>query len=348
MRLRHTLIAVSLLAALAGCSARQDKTPDVVQVREPAPPPTAMVPDAMANFARLVSDEWQVTFQSGKSMFHTWHWGPGRHSIRKMTDGSAASGDPWRALKVMYWHPGRKQVHVLGVQQFQSGIAEGTITFEGDTADGVYDLHQTGGHRKMAMRWAFDGPDKYHDTLLETRGFGGYEPINELTHVRSKPPAAPRPRTVDGATLSERMKALEPLLGAAWEAKGERAAGDVFHIRSHFEWVPLADAVYVRVIAPSKVDEHLLDAYVYHHTGANVLRCLALSTRGGVYEGDVTVLDDGAMQLDLNGYETDRAVRHVVRFDFEKDGSLRQRVWTLNGAERTLILDVPHKKLERK
>ena len=48
--------------------------------------------------------------------------------------------------------------------------------------------------------------------------------------------------------------------------------------------------------APSKDGEptHLLDAYFYHHTGADALRCLALSNRGGVYEGDLTVLDGGA------------------------------------------------------
>ena len=66
---------------------------------------------------------------------------------------------------------------------------------------------------------------------------------------------------------------------------------------------------------------HLLDAYVYHHTGANALRRLALSNRGGVYEGDITVLDGGALLLDLKGYEGDRVVPHGVRFDFEKDGT---------------------------
>ena len=155
-----------------------------------------------------------------------------------------------------------------------------------------------------------------------------------MDHVRSKPPATPRPRTVEGAKPSERLKALEPLLGHTWEAKGEWAAGDAFHIQSTFEWVPLADAIYVaRACAGQGRRAHLLDAYVYHHTGANVLRCLALSNRGGVYEGDLTVLDGGALQLDLKGYEGDRVVPHVVRFDFEKDGTLRHRVWSLKGTE---------------
>ena len=91
---------------------------------------------------------------------------------------------------------------------------------------------------------------------------------------------------------------------------------------------------------------HLLDAYFYHHTGTNALRCLALSNLGSVYEGDLTVLDGGALQLDLKGYEDDRVVQRVVRLDFEQDGTLRNRVWSLDGGNRTLMLDVHHKKLE--
>ncbi len=93
---------------------------------------------------------------------------------------------------------------------------------------------------------------------------------------------------------------------------------------------------------------HLLDAYIYHHTGTNKLRCLALSNRGAVYEGDVTVLEGGALQLDLKGYEGDRIVRHVVRLDFEPDGTVRLCVWSLKDADRTLLVDVHHRKLHPK
>lgn len=63
---------------------------------------------------------------------------------------------------------------------------------------------------------------------------------------------------------------------------------------------------------------------------------------------DLTVLDDGALQLDLKGYEGDRVVHYVVRLDFEQDGTLRHRLWSVKGTERTLTLDVHHKKLEPK
>lgn len=333
MRLGPTLIALSLVASTSAG-----------QYAKPAPKPA----DPMASFARLVSDEWTVTAQSGTSMFHTWHWGPGQHSIRRMTDGAGADSKPWREVMVYYRHPGRKEVRVLGVSPVARGVSEGTISFEGDKAGGVFDLHQERGLRKMSLRWAFDGPDKFRDTLLEASGRDGYQPLVELEHVRTKPPAKPRPWAVDGEKPSERLKALEPLLGHSREAAGEWVDGGAFSGRSTFEWVPIADAVYVRVVVPGKGGDHLLDAYLYHHTGAKELRCLALTSTGGVYKGDIKVLEGGALELDLKGYEGDREGRCVVRLDFEKDGTVRQRVWSVKGKDRSLTLDVHHKKVEPK
>ncbi len=321
----------------------------------PAPPQEstpAKVADPMASFARMVPGEWRMTALRGTSTFDTWHWGPGRHSMRVMTDGSGSEvvPEPWRELQVFYWHPGRKQVCLLGLSPYARGVAEGTIKFEGETADGVFDLYQTGHRRKLGLRWTFDGPDKYHDILLEATGPDGLKPMNEWDHFRSKGPPAPRQPTVEKEVPrpSEHLRSLTSLLGHTWEAKGDWASGEAFHIQSTVEWVLYADGIYVRVLAPTKGGEptHLLDAYIFHHTGAGVLRCLALSKHGGVCEGDVTVLDGGALQLDLKGYEGDRCVRHVVRLDFEQDGTLHHRVWSLKGAERTLMLDVSHKKLE--
>lgn len=345
MRLHHASIALSFIAALSACIARPDKSPDAKPVQEPA---RAEVANPMASFARMVRGEWRVTAQSGTSMFHTWHWGPGQHSMRRMTDGADAAGNPWRQLKVVYWHPGRKQVCVLGLSPFDRSVMEGTMTFEGETADAVFDLYQTNGRRKMGLRWTFDGPDEYRETLLEAAGPAGLTPLAEWDHVRSRTRTATRPRSAEGAPKpSERLKVLEPLLGRTWEARGNWDSGNALHIQSTFEWVPIIEAIYARVLAPSKDGEptHLLDAYFYHHTGTNALRCLALSNRGGVYEGGLTVLDGGALQLDLKAYEDDRIVPHVVRFDFEQGGILRHRVWSLNGTERTLMLDVHHEEL---
>jgi hypothetical protein len=336
-RFRHAFLALSLVVTLSACTPRKIESPDTT-------PTPVVVADPMASFARLVSDEWKTTAKSGSSMFHTWHWGPGRHSVREMTDGFGADGNPWRELRVAYWHPAVKQVHLLGLSPYAAGVAEGTIRFDGETAEAVNDMYQTGGRRKLKSLWKFDGPDKYHDELLEATGPGGYSPLAGWDRVRVTPPAVKRAFAVEGAKPSERLKALEPL-SRTWEVKGNWVGGDALHVRSTVEWVPLASGVYIRVVAPKTDGEprHLLDAYVYHHTGTNKLRCLALSERGGVYEGDVTAPDGGGLQLDLTGHEGDQATRHAVQFDFEMDGTLHHRVWSVVGTDRTRLLDVHHK-----
>ena len=116
----------------------------------------------------------------------------------------------------LFWHPGRKQVCLLGLSAYAAGVAEGTIRFDGEAAEAVVDMYQTGGRRKLKSRWKFDGPDKYHDELLEATGPGGYSPLAAWDRVRVVPPAKPRPWGVTGEKPSERLKALFPLLGPTW------------------------------------------------------------------------------------------------------------------------------------
>ena len=69
---------------------------------------------------------------------------------------------------------------LLSLSPFARGVAAGTVRFEGDVADAVFDLYQTGGHREMGQRWTFDGPDRYRSTLWET----GLPPLGEWEYVR--------------------------------------------------------------------------------------------------------------------------------------------------------------------
>lgn len=329
----------------------------------PQPPEPAAVANPMASFARMVGGEWKMAAAAGTDLavgtgqYNTWHWGPGKHSLRAMTDGLGGDGDPWRAVQVVYWHPGRKQLRSLGLSPYAAGVAEGTIQVEGDTFEAIVDMYQTGDHRNLKSRWAFDGPDKYHDELLESTGPNGYFPLAAWKWFRIALPSTPRSRHVEGAGLPDRMKAFEPALGHDWETFGEAngewtngPAGGAFHLQSTLEWVPLANGIYIRTLALANDAEptHLLDTYFYHHTGTQTLRCLALSNQGGVYEGDVAVLEGGALQIELKGYEGDRVVPYVARLDFEQDTMLRFRVWSFKGTERTLMLDIRHKRLEQK
>ena len=305
----------------------------------------------MAGFARMVGGAWRVTFASGTSAVHTWRWGPGQRSLRK-TDGWAADGDPWGG-EVIYWHPGRRQVRLLtmhgDIPGVGRGVGEGSIRFDGEASEAVVDLYQPRGLRKLGQRQAFDGPDEYHETLLEDGG-AGLQPLAEWDFFRTQDHPRARPSTDARALLEcpEHLKVFEALVGSRWEATYDSPTGHDVHIESTYEWVPTLEAVYARVVAPRKDGEptHLLDAYFFRHVGTGALRCLALSERGGVYEGEWSVRDGGALQLDLEGFEGDRVVSQVVRFDFEEDGTARSRVWALGNAERTLLFDVRHERVE--
>lgn len=309
----------------------------------------------MASFARLIGGEWKTTAQSGTSMVDTCHWGPGKHSGRVMTHGEDGGGNPWRSLGVVYWHPGRKQLRSLSLNPYEGSVSEETITVVGETWEGVCDLYQNGVHRKMVSRTTFDGPDKYSTLLLEETAPGQLSTLNQWNCVRSRTFTPQRPIPADKSPkFPDHLKAFEPLLGRTWNAKGH-ARGDwggntlgVFHIETTFEWIPLANVIYARSfgLRGNGSPTHLLDTYFYHHTGTGRLRCLALSHLGDVYEGDATVLDGGALQFDLTGYEGDRVVPYVARLDFDENGTLRHRLWSAEGAERTPVLDAHHKASE--
>lgn len=337
-RLLRVLITLLLIPALFACISAEGERP------------TVKVADPMADFARMIGGEWMMTAQSGTSMCDTWHWGPGRHSMRVVTEGEAADGSPWHALEVVYWHPGRKQVRRLSMHPFIPGIGrgvgEGATRFDGDTADAVFDLYQSRVPRRLRLLSIFEGPDKYHATLSEATGRDYFEYLASWHYVRVKASTTKRPAIPETAReLSPQLKALEPLVGHVWEAKGQGIAGDNFHLRSTFEYVPLAEYVYARTVALKDSGEpsHILDVYFYHHVGTGTLRCLALSSVGGVYEGDLIVIAGGGLEIELSGFEDEKPVSQVVRLDLEQDGTLRNRVWSLEGAERALRQDIRYR-----
>ncbi len=338
MRIRHAFIALCLTTALGAGAAGQDKSPDA------KPAKTA---DPMANYARLIGGEWQTTFPDGVKGYQAWQWGPGKHSIRKMAYATGTADNPWGG-EVMYWHPGRKVVWVLSLHEdipaVGRGVSEGPMKFEGDTAEGVAELHQSRGPRKLGSRWVFDGPDKYRDTLLEDTG-AGLKPMNgwEFVRVKERVKVPPKVGEAAPAKLRPHLKVFESLLGHTWGAQGDSA--NAFHIQTSFELIPSLEVINARVVSPNKGGEptQLLDVYFYHHLGTKQLRCLALSNHGGVYEGTWAV-DGEALQLDLKGYEGDKVVPHAVRIDLEKNGTLRSQVCTINGAEKKVLFDVRHKR----
>jgi hypothetical protein len=348
MQLRTTILVGSLSVALAGCTSTGGVGSDVGPGRATSPSIAVEVAKPLVPLARMMPGAWRTTAPTGTSMYDSWHWGPGRHSMRAMTVGTSSVGDPWRAMEVVYWHPRRAQLCRFGISPYARGVMEGTIAFEGETAESVVDMHQTTGLRKLMSRWTFGGADMYHDELLESAGAAGYEPLAAWDRVRvaSGVDDVPSPQEP-----SAYLKALRPLLSRTWRTSEEaNQAGDTgerWDLLTTVEYVPYADGVYVRVAAPREGGEpaHVLDAYLYHHTGAGELRCLALSREGGVYEGAVTVGEGGALQFDIKGYEGPRAVQLVGRLDLEGSETARHRLWSIGEGERTLIHDVRHQQV---
>jgi hypothetical protein len=337
------LFALLLLGAGAVDASAQGVNADEALSSEPG-----VVSEPMAAFARMEAGEWRL----GTIQTDTWRWGPGRRSMRVQTVGSDGGGNPWRELVIYYWRPDRGKIRLLSfhpdIPALGRGVGEGTIEFHGESAATSLDLYQPGhpgrDRRKMAQRWTFDGPDKYHEVLLEDSGVG-LTPLAEWDYARSTEQSdSPAPAPGRAPTPSKNIRAFVPLLGQ-WESREE---GGAILARSNFEWMEYLDVVALRVEGASKSDEpeHLLDAYFYHHVGADELRCLALSASGAVYEGGVTVLEGSALQLDLTRYEGQTGHRRVVRIDFEPDGALRTREWSVDGSDRTLVFDVNHRKLE--
>ena len=299
--------------------------------------------DRMAWFARMTGGEWRLGLTERRSQRDTWRWGPGKHSVSARTtnlkgDGESTSG----SQRVVYWHPGREEIVMLGLSWIEL-TGEGVVTIEGDRVRFEQELHYPNRiTRHMNIVWAFDGPDAYRATLREDVGEEALIVLAEWDYVRTNE-VSPIPATAhEPPKAVKHLTAFVPLVGHNWEA------GDGHGTRTTFEWIPYVEAIHGVAVTPSVDGEpvRLVEEYIYRHPVRNTVLYLALSNSGGVEEGEFTVLEGGSMQLDLKSYEGDRVTRREKRFDFEPEGTLRERVWVVDDGSRTLTLDVRHRKVE--
>lgn len=341
------------IATMLGCQPPHGSTPGTPSTS--AGPP-ALVPQPMAPFSRLIGGRWKMTTTAGRDTFDTWTWGPGKQSIRSMRVGTLTDGDPWATMTVYYWHPTLREVRLLSVGSVMRGVGEGMIRFEGDTAESVFTLNQSGGPRNLRDSWTFAGPDKYHDELSE-KVRDDYELLAgwDRERVDAAAPAEPAtaPFLTAGSTPSEFMRPLEKVLGQAWvsiAAAGTDAPrpADEVRTRTKFEYVPHADAIYgrVEVIGADGVSSHAMDVSLYHNTGTRGLRVLALGGgRDGasVYEGDIVPAADGmSLAIRLTEHRSTGQQAMEVRVEFEEDGTAWVQVWRVNGHDRTSVMDRRH------
>ncbi|MFN0136364.1 MAG: hypothetical protein ACKVS9_09650 [Phycisphaerae bacterium] len=322
----------------------------------------AKVSARMASFSGFIGGHWKMTSLAGTDTYDTWHWGPERNSIRSMRFGTLPDGDPWGTMTAYYWHPSRKEVRMLGVCSVFRGVSEGTITFDGSKAEGTFDHHQLAGTRELGLRWKFDGPDTFHDQLLE-KGPRGYELMVEWDRHRVAAVSADERAAPKDVMLVERpSKLLSPLaklLGAVWQTQAKpgaaapRSVGDL-PVRASFEYVPHVDAIFGRVqtLDAGGTPSHAMDLYLYHHTRARALRCLVLAIDDAgeaiVSEVDVTPIDSGrSLRLDVREQRSGGVSALEARIDFEAarvgvgaERALRVRLWKTDGQERSVFVDL--------
>ena len=309
----------SLEAAIADIL-RQDETAARTDHGEAEP-----LEDPLAAFTRMIEGHWRLTLQSGSNMDTTWRPGPGGHSLHAVTEGRGGGGEPWRSLQVLYRHPQDERTRTFGVSSYAGSVSVGTIEFDGEAAEAAIEIYQKDpgtaavNRRLLGRRWEFEGHEKYAVTLWDD----GEPPMGRWEHSRRQAPVTPAPHQGGNAPEPpEHFRALMPLLGHAWETEGDSATGPV-DLRTTFEYVPFADYIYGRTVTPADDGEpaHLLDTYIYHHTGTGKLSVLALSAIGGVYEGVVTLLADGSVQCSLSGYEGQREVPLVANLVMTESGA---------------------------
>lgn len=345
------LFAAAGLAAILGCQPGGENPPSAV-LTQAGPAVASAKP--LEVFTRFVGGRWKMTTTAGRDTYDTWSWGPGEQSIRSMRLGLLTDGEPWSTMTVYYWHPTFKEIRLLSVGSVWRGVGEGKTTFEGDRAESVFVLNQTGGPRNLRERWTFTSADNYHDELSENAR-GDYEVLGGWDRVRvdASAPAEPvrAPLLAPGGSPSELMRPLEKVLGDAWASVAAtgtdaRLLGDEPRMRTAFEYVPHTDAIYGRaeVINQDGTSSHAMDVYLYHHTGTGALRVLAL--RGGgagdatVSEGDIVPAADGAsIEIRLKEHRAAGEGEMEARVEFEKDGTARVRVWRMQGEERVVVVD---------
>lgn len=301
----------------------------------------------LAAFERLVDGEWRLGSGGGWKQVDRWEWGPGKRSIISQTYGTDNEGAPWRVLSVYFHDPQQNRIELLGMHRdipgIGRGLSEGTISFDGDTAEGVFDLHQSASptgnaaHRKMALKWSFTENAHYTDTLLEDSG-RGFATLAQWKRVRSDE-LTPLPAVAEAdAKPSGPFAAFTPLVGRDWHSTIESTSGEALRIRTHVEWIPYVQAIRARIStqAEGKEPTAILEAFLYRHPAAGTLHALVLSSDGTVYKGSLSSNRSDELRFDLRSTGRERSHATV---SFEGAGP-RLRVRSGTVSDRSLLLDL--------
>ncbi len=276
----------------------------------------------LEHFSRFTARSWTVTAATGKEMHHTWKWGPGKFSIERWTEGESARGEPWKELIVYYWHPIKKQIHLLGMSPYASGIQRGTIDFDGKTGTAIISLAQTSGLRKMKTQWKFDDEDRYRETLLETDSSGKEFELVSFVHHRSKEthdPASQDP----ASSIPVEWEGFRSLLGKEWIGRFEGAQAP--SIQTSFQWIPKANFLYGMVQnEPSRGGN--IHIYLYRDTETKSLRCLALQADSSVFDGEIRPINLGNVQADMRSFSQRTSASFQSSWEILSENHIQQTI----------------------
>ena len=310
---------------MIGCSGTQeDALPESVEERTDASEPSG----TLTEFSRLVGGEWRMGDMEAPAQRDVWAWGPGRRSMHSRTHNSKENGETTSGVsRVLYWHPGRR-AFVMQVFLWEGMYGEGVVTPREDGMRYEYELfYPSQPRRDLVLDWTFDGPDALRMVLTED--IGRQEPVElaQWDYGRAESITPAPASALDPPEPVRQLSALARLVGHEWEGEIGSSGGSARRVRATFEWIPYIEVVYARVdeITQNESEDRVMDVYIYHHTGTGRLRCLALSSAGGVHEGQIEVRGDGSLGIEWTDYVGDRADRHSARIEFEDELVLRYR-----------------------
>ncbi len=276
----------------------------------------------LEHFDRFAAHSWTVTAATGKAMHHTWKWGPGKFSIERWTEGESAQGEPWKELIVYYWHPIKKQIHLLGMSPYASGIQRGTIDFDGKTGTAIISLAQTTGLRKMKTRWKFDGADHYRETLLETDSSGKEFELVAFEHHRSKETHDPASHPF-ASSISVDWEGFRSLLGKKWNGRFEGALAP--SMQTSFQWIPKANFLY-GIVHNEPGRGGNIHIYLYRDTETKSLRSLALQADSSVFDGEIRLMNDGEIQADMRSFSPSASASFQCSLEILSENRILQTI----------------------
>lgn len=320
MILAQTLASLSLAACLVGNSSQTQRPEQITKVSGP-----------MAPIERLTMGEWRMKSVGGSQFFETWRYGPGGHSVRKFTHGVNLHDNnrPWRDVEVFYWHPEQKKIKLLGFSPYKASVSQGSIELKAGKLESRFETNQDGEIRKLGIEIAFQGKDKFQETLYESVNGQPYVVGNQWNHVWSKTVTpAPVLKSPETPKPSGAQAILTAFAGKVWQNRSPvRNSGTYM---TDFEWIPYANVMNVRsTLKPVKggtVGQY--DLYFYQIPSAVGVQAFALFNDGSHGLGSAVAKGAGKIEVRLRMSSSDNADRSIS-YSIGSNGNLEEDVWKI-------------------